>query len=79
MSVAVPHSGQNLEDGKEVREVRVIVVSSPILGCSAMYCFDPLLISQPVLLGVSPTKGLASGGTSVTVKVKNWQLFRAAT
>jgi hypothetical protein len=38
-------------------------------------CFDPLLIPQTVLLGVSPTKGLASGGKSVTVKVKNLAAF----
>jgi hypothetical protein len=51
------------------------LMDKPIVGCSAMYCFDPLLIPQPVLLGVSPTKGLASGGTSVTVKVKNLAAF----
>jgi len=61
------------QSGKMVNYVKLL--GNPILECSASVCLDKMLISDPVVLKVTPTAGRA--GTQVAVQVKDLPAFAA--
>jgi len=61
------------QSGKIVNYVKLM--SNPILDCSPNICLDTMLISDPVVLNVSPKAG--GQGTQVEVQIKNLPAFAA--
>ena len=61
------------QSGKMVNYVKLL--GNPILECSPSVCLDKMLISDPVVLKVTPTAGRA--GTQVAVQVKDLPAFAA--
>ena len=52
-----------------------LLVDKPQIGCSILYCVDPALIGNPVVIKISPSEGLKSGGTVVKVNILNLPAF----
>ena len=52
-----------------------LLETNPVVECDANYCLDPNRIGDPVVVDAFPTEGSVSGGTFVTVVLRDFPAF----